>query len=76
MSESYLSTLRNKREVPILPIDTKAIWLYHNGVVDAFKRVTIVEHHKDGLGGEWAIVEDEEGLQKYASWGMLIKVYD
>jgi hypothetical protein len=76
VSESYIMTLKRKREVPILPVGTKAIWLYFNGKIDAFKNVTIIAHHKDGLGGPWAIVEDEEGNQQCASWGMLIKTFD
>jgi hypothetical protein len=76
MSESYIKTLKHKRIVPILPIGTTAIWLYFNGKIDAFKRVTVTGYHDADLGGIWAIVTDEDGNEDLASWGMLIKVFN
>jgi hypothetical protein len=77
MSENFLATLAGKRGLFKLPIGTKAIWLYLEKPIDVFKRVTIIEDIKDGLGGEWAIVKDDTGnIFRYASYGMLIKVYD
>jgi hypothetical protein len=50
---------------------TKAIWLYFNGYVDAYKRITIIGKYENGYE-----VEDENGERRYASGRYVIKRYD
>jgi hypothetical protein len=68
---NFVTEIKDRRTPQLPQIGTTAIWLYHKGKTDAFKRVTVIGHREGH-----AIIEDSEGNSRLANVCNLIKVYD